>query len=199
MTLLRLSDRIVWEGKKGVVKRLWKNKVRIILSDLSEETVAIAEVEPWINTPNGQTSLIDTSRYESKRDFRDWELENQDVIETGKVSITKCFDNNVSITMDETDVIETSQPENVIETSNPENVIETSQPENVIETSEDEDDRLGLNPYWVQRRGKKYEYWRFTYREGSKVKHHHIGNSEKASQYQGKKRQEILSLLKGGS
>jgi hypothetical protein len=63
MAQLSVSDRIVWQGKKAVVKRLWKNKVKIILSDLSEETVAIADVEPWIDSPNGQLTLIDVSRY----------------------------------------------------------------------------------------------------------------------------------------
>jgi hypothetical protein len=223
-------------------------------------------VEPWIDSPNGQLSLIDVSRFESKRDFRDWELENQDAIEFGKVSIT----------MDETDVIETSHPKNVIETSEYEglsiaelialkekiereladrsessirNLIELHRQKDYEESSirnlieletesdrsessirnlielETESDRsessirnlieletesdspessiknliepLGFNLYSKKKGEKTYQYWRYSYWDGVSVKHIHVGKQSRVNELRGKKRQEILSLLKG--
>jgi hypothetical protein len=249
------GDRILWNGKKAVVKRLWKTKAKITLSDLTEETVPISELVPWIES-NEQLCLIDTSQFEDKRSFTDWELENQDVIETPpKVSITESvietenvietietneyealsiadlislkqkiereladrsessiknlielhkkkdvIENlpSVSITegvIENQDVIENlpsvSITEGVIENQDViENLPSVSITEGVIET-----EKLGFNPYWVQRNGKKYEYWRYTYRLKSGIKHIHIGKIDRVNQLRGKNRQEILSLL----
>ncbi|NCS08502.1 MAG: hypothetical protein GPJ07_19030 [Microcystis aeruginosa G13-07] len=45
-------------------------------------TVGVDDVTPWTETVEGQIPLIDLSRYEARRGFTDWELENENAIET---------------------------------------------------------------------------------------------------------------------
>jgi hypothetical protein len=81
MMTLSVNDRISYKGEKATVKQIWKKKVKVILSDLSEMTVGVDDVMPWIETVEGQIPLIDLSRYEARRGFTDWELENENAIE----------------------------------------------------------------------------------------------------------------------
>ena len=82
MMTLSVNDRISYKGEKATVKQVWKKKVKVILSDLSEMTVGVDDVTPWTETVEGQIPLIDLSRYEARRGFTDWELENENAIET---------------------------------------------------------------------------------------------------------------------
>jgi len=82
MMTLSVNDRISYKGEKAVIKRLWKSRARIIFPDLSEQVVRIDSIKPWIEKVEGQLPLIDLSRYEDRRGFTNWELENQDAIET---------------------------------------------------------------------------------------------------------------------
>ena len=81
MMTLSVNDRISYKGEKATVKQIWKKKVKVILSDLSEMTVGVDDVTPWTETVEGQIPLIDLSRYEARRGFTDWELENENAIE----------------------------------------------------------------------------------------------------------------------
>ena len=78
---LSVNDRISYKGEKATVKQIWKKKVKVILSDLREMTVGVDDVMPWTETVEGQIPLIDLSRYEARRGFTDWELENENAIE----------------------------------------------------------------------------------------------------------------------
>ena len=81
MMTLAVNDRISYKGEKATVKQIWKKKVKVILSDLREMTVGVDDVKPWTETVEGQIPLIDLSRYEARRGFTDWELENENAIE----------------------------------------------------------------------------------------------------------------------
>ena len=81
MMTLSVNDRISYKGEKATVKQIWKKKVKVILSDLREMTVGVDDVKPWTETVEGQIPLIDLSRYEARRGFTDWELENENAIE----------------------------------------------------------------------------------------------------------------------
>jgi hypothetical protein len=189
MAQIAVSDRIVWQGKKAVVKRLWKNKVRIILSDLSEETVAISDVEPWIDPPNGQLTLIDVSRYESKRDFRDWELENQDVIPDPNLDPNSIDPNPIDPNLDPNSIDPNLDPNpidpNPIDPNLDPNPIDPNSldpnldPNPIDPNSLDPNSHRNLDPnskgYEEIKiiKGKPYRYWRWY--EGGKKRSRYLG------------------------
>ncbi|MDB9542854.1 hypothetical protein PN472_06775 [Microcystis aeruginosa CS-1036] len=80
---LSINDRVSYQGEKATVKQVWKKKVRVILSDLREMTVGIDEVRPADEAIPGQLPLIDLSQYQHPdRPISQWDLENEDSIET---------------------------------------------------------------------------------------------------------------------
>lgn len=83
MMTLSINDRVSYQGEKATVKQVWKKKVRIILSDLREITVGIDEIRPADEVIPGQLPLIDLSQYQfPDRPISQWDLENEDSIET---------------------------------------------------------------------------------------------------------------------
>ena len=83
MMTLAVNDRISYKGEKATVKQVWKKKVKLILSDLREMTVGIEDVEPADEVAPGQLPLIDLSTYQlPARTISQWDLENEDSIET---------------------------------------------------------------------------------------------------------------------
>ncbi|REJ50682.1 MAG: hypothetical protein DWQ51_14950, partial [Microcystis wesenbergii TW10] len=81
MMTLAVNDRISYKGEKATVKQVWKKKVKVILSDLREMTVAIEDVKSWTETVEGQLPLIDLSQYQlPERPLSQWDLENEDAI-----------------------------------------------------------------------------------------------------------------------
>ncbi len=83
MMTLSINDRVSYQGEKATVKQVWKKKVRIILSDLREITVGIDEIRPADEAIPGQLPLIDFSIYQlTDRPISQWDLENEDSIET---------------------------------------------------------------------------------------------------------------------
>ena len=83
MMTLAVNDRISYKGEKATVKQVWKKKVKLILSDLREMTVGIEDVEPADEVAPGQLPLTDLSTYQlPARTISQWDLENEDSIET---------------------------------------------------------------------------------------------------------------------
>ena len=80
---LSINDRISYNGEKATVKQVWKKKVKVILSDLREITVGIDEIGPADEVIPGQLPLIDLFQYQlPDRPISQWDLENEDSIET---------------------------------------------------------------------------------------------------------------------
>ncbi|TRV48786.1 MAG: hypothetical protein EWV43_09835 [Microcystis panniformis Mp_MB_F_20080800_S26D] len=114
MITLAVNDRISYKGEKATVKQVWKKKVKVILSDLTEMTVGIDEIGPADEVAPGQLPLIDLSAYQlTDRPISQWDLENEDSIETPSV-------------------VNSDQSENAIETLTP----DSDQSENAIDAIE---------------------------------------------------------------
>jgi hypothetical protein len=79
--MVALYDRVIYEGKKATVIRVWRKTVRILTAGMEQMNVVIAD----LMMADGQLDLIDTARYEKQQaGFTDWEMENGDIDETQK-------------------------------------------------------------------------------------------------------------------
>ena len=124
MITLAVNDRISYKGEKATVKQVWKKKVKVILSDLTEMTVDINDVGPADEVVPGQLPLIDLSIYQlTDRPISQWDLENEDAIEFLSVVNSDQSENAI-----ETLTSDSDQSENAIETL----TVDSDQSENAI-------------------------------------------------------------------
>jgi hypothetical protein len=79
--MLNVNDRVIYEGRKATVTRVWKSKARILTADMENLTVAIDQLE---TPPPGQLALFEIPAVPVSAGFTDWEMENGDIDETQK-------------------------------------------------------------------------------------------------------------------
>ncbi|MFM7276196.1 MAG: hypothetical protein ACKO1I_00685, partial [Microcystis aeruginosa] len=121
MMTLSINDRIYYKGEKATVKQVWKKKVKVILSDLTEMTVGIDEIGPANEVAPGQLPLIDLSAYQLlDRPISQWDLENEDSIENWTPDSETLTPDSETLTPDsETLTPDSDQSVDAIETLTP--------------------------------------------------------------------------------
>jgi hypothetical protein len=73
--MLSVNDRVIYEGQKATVTRVFKKTVRILTADLEKLTVAIDRLEPEPPPPPAQLTLFETPTALDRAGFSDWEVD----------------------------------------------------------------------------------------------------------------------------